>query len=127
MASDPGVQFRLFRCQHCGAAIGLIHRGPDRLTRLDVFRKPMLVPDPARADEIRAVDEVDVITQKHAVGDRARLFAVIGLNDGDVLCLHCGATTPWSASQAILDHLLCKLRTRGSKLPRKEVLLKSPA
>lgn len=121
MPSEVKIKIRLFQCRHCGAAIGLVRRGSDRLVRLSVFRKPMVIANPKNPDQMLLPADADTIAQQHAVGERARLFSVIDMNDGMVMCLHCGEMNSWAPSLEYFETLLRRWKSRMPKSSGKEV------
>jgi hypothetical protein len=90
---------RPYLCEKCNYVLGFVIRGSDRRPKLSVLRLS------AHADQLEAL--VDMVLR----GARD-VYSVIGLEQGEVICLHCGAGRKWSMSQAALDELLSRRRAR---------------
>lgn len=83
-----------YYCEQCGYVLGLIRKGPDRRSKLDVFRLPL----PTLAILVDSSSEYS--------------YAVIELEQGNVPCGHCGAVRKWRISDHALDDLLARRKKR---------------
>lgn len=92
---------RPYLCIQCGMCLGWIWRDSSRVVRLNVYR----IPRRGAPDAFPNPD--DCI-------DRAVLWAVERMNDGEIRCAACGNERTWSASQAALDEMLSRRALRRS-------------
>jgi hypothetical protein len=95
MSDNP----RPYVCQRCNYVLGFVMRGSDRRPKLSVLRLS------AHADQLEAL--VDM-----ALHGTRSLYSVMGLEQGEVICLHCGAGRVWSMSEAAIENLLERRRAR---------------
>jgi len=84
---------RNFECV-CGYLLGEIYRDAKRITQLRVYRF--------------AVSPEDIVVLD-AVADRVK-FVMEGVNDGAVICSHCGSSMAWFANQSALDDMMRRRR-----------------
>ncbi len=82
---------RVWTCKHCARVMGFIVRGSDRRTRLHVLK--------ATCNEINAKAMAEV-------------KPLVVLDAGTVTCGWCGAERTWSMSEATMDDLLARRKTR---------------
>lgn len=105
---------RPFPCSHCALIIGLIHRGADRITRLNVLRQGM--------EEL----QFRAFTMPAEIQGLAEVFSVVDLNDGSVMCASCLRPSVWSASQSALNDMSGRRNARTYGLgERTEAITKS--
>jgi len=93
-------KLRKFECV-CGYALGEIYRDAERITRLRVYRFAVAPKE---------LFVLDVIADRVA-------FVMEDVNDGSVICSHCGASMPWLANKAAFDDMM-----RRRDLRRKSAL-----
>lgn len=87
----PHYEPKLFCCNVCGWILGESYREPSiRITQLRVYRN-------ARAPELGADLRPLAVAVK---------FVALKVNDGAVLCEHCGGETSWYANQTAISEML---------------------
>ena len=86
---------KAFTCERCFSVLGVIVRGNTHRARLDVFA--MTLPP-----SVLLIDRLEA----------AYKYRVRNLEQGDVLCDLCGATSRWIASERALVELLSRKRKR---------------
>jgi len=107
MPDYPEAENKPFCCIACDWILGESYREiGKRITQLRVYRHP-------RASE----QGVDLRPLAVAVK-----FSTLRVNDGVVLCEHCGVETPWFANQTALIEMLERRSARRSRpsVPRAE-------
>ncbi|PKN92996.1 MAG: hypothetical protein CVU44_11230 [Chloroflexi bacterium HGW-Chloroflexi-6] len=80
-------------CKRCGFVVGLIRETPERVSRLDVFRRSR-----------ETVSPIDLV--------EADPFAVEDLDAGTVRCSRCGNRQEWHASERALERMMARRKVR---------------
>lgn len=90
---EPYPPSKAWLCKRCDFVVGLIRETPERVSRLDVFRRSR-----------ETVSAIDV--------DEADPFAVEDMDAGTVRCSRCGNRQKWHASDRALDRMIERRKTR---------------
>lgn len=99
-AADPDP--RPFKCRNCGWVLGYSYRElGKRITHLRILRHPYE----------QVVDFVPVANPSRP----APIYAAMAVNDGIVLCEHCGAETGWFANQTAISAMIERKSKRAQE------------
>jgi len=85
--------YKVWPCKRCGFIVGLIRETPERVSRLDVFRRSHEIALPIVLHE-------------------ADPFAVEDLDAGTVRCSRCGNRQEWHASDRALERMMARRKVR---------------
>jgi len=86
----PKYEHRLFHCKICKWILGeIVFEKGQRITQLRVYRHARTIED--------GIDLRDIPS--------AAKYAVIRVNDGAVMCEHCGADDGWYANRTAIEQM----------------------
>jgi len=90
---EPYPPSKPWLCKRCHFVVGMIRETPERVSRLDVFRRSR---------------ETVSVTDVHEVDP----FAVDDLDAGTVRCSRCGNCQEWHASDRALERMMARRKVR---------------
>ena len=99
MPLDPTYDPRLWKCKRCDYVLAVVLRDNQRVRRLYVFVHPYELAGYMPAVKM----QMDLVRC---------LFCVLGMDQGNVECQHCGNVQLWDMGEEALAEILAKRKER---------------